>query len=61
MNLSGTKLMSILRSDLFFYDEVVEDALQILEVGHVAARPNDCEIADRVKTLDVLEASERTI
>ena len=53
--------MSILRSDLFFYDEIIEDALQILEVGHVAARPYDCEITDRVKTLDILEAGERAI
>jgi hypothetical protein len=42
-------------------DELVEHALQVLEVGHVAARAERGVVADGLQPLDVLEARERAI
>jgi hypothetical protein len=41
--------------------ELVEDALDVLEVAHVAARAEDGVFADRMQTLDVAEAREGAV
>lgn len=42
-------------------DELVEDGLDVLKVGHVTACAEDGVIADGVETLDVLEACEGAV
>jgi hypothetical protein len=42
-------------------DELVEHALQILKVGHVAARAKRGVVADGLQPLDVLKARERSV
>lgn len=45
----------------FIGDDIVEDALNVLEVGHVAGRADDSGVANSVQTCDILETSEGAV
>lgn len=42
-------------------DELVENALDVLEVAHVAARTDDRVFSDSVQTLDIAETREGAV
>ena len=45
----------------FVDDDLVEEGLDGLEVGHVAGGSDDGGVADFMQTLDVFEAGERAV
>jgi len=45
----------------FLDDEVVQQRLYVLEVGHIPGGTENGVVADGVKTLNVLESREGTI
>ena len=60
MDLGRAEGVAVLCCELV-YDELVEDGLDVLKVGHVAPCADDGVITDGVETLDVLEACEGTV
>lgn len=60
MDLTWAEVMPIAGGELV-NDELVQDGLHVLEVGHVAARAKHGAVPDRVQALYVLEARKRAI
>jgi len=60
MDFSWAKCVAILSSE-FSDAELVENALNVLKVGHVSAGANYGIVANSVQTLDILEACKRSI
>ena len=60
MYFGRAQAVSILRSEFVDY-ELVENGLDILEVGHVATSTNNGMVAHCVQTLNVLESCEGAV
>lgn len=60
MNLGWPKSMFILLGK-FLDDEVVQQRLDVLEVGHISRGAKNCMVANSVKALNVLKSRERTV
>lgn len=48
MHFRGAKFMIVLGVHLLVDDEVIEDMLEVLEVGHITTRTHDGVVADGV-------------
>lgn len=60
MYFGGAERVAVACGELIGGD-LVEDALDVLEVGHVAGRADDGGVADSVQTGDVLETCEGAV
>lgn len=60
MDLGRSKSMFILLGK-FLDDEVVQQRLDVLEVGHVPGGTENGVITDGMKTLDILESGKGTV
>ena len=60
MDLGGAEGVAVARGELVG-DDLVEDALDVLEVGHVAGRADDGGVADGMQAGDVLKAGEGAV
>ena len=60
MNLRRAEFVLVSCNELFD-GELVKETLEILEVGQIAGSTEHCRAADRLETLDGLEASERSV
>lgn len=61
VDFSRAQFVIVLSVHFFFDDEVVEDVLQILEVGHVATCSDNSVLANGMQSLDILESCQRAI
>lgn len=57
MDLSRPKSVFILFGKLL-YNEVVQERLDVLAVGHVPGGTDNCVVPNGMKTLDILESRE---
>ena len=60
MNFCGAEGVSVARGELVGND-LVKDALDVLEVGHVARRADDGRVANGVQASDIFESRKRAV
>jgi hypothetical protein len=61
MNLSRSKRVAIRCSDFLGNQELVENLLEVLEIGHIAASADDSVFTDFMQALNILESCKRAV